>query len=229
MAWSAQSILNYCRSLTPSNSRPHTPPSSGKANVRSTKIPPPAASSGLSSPPKQNNYSQLLSSTNNEWEDDDDDDDEDDNVTGYSYDDGMEEDEFGLPSISSMKRDAKRRPPAKQFNDPGGGIGSDMNGGFYSLDPPRPPGRARANSSDIALERGPPGYPAAKGGDRKILRPQYKDILRGELWASGGGDSTNVFRSGQFPSSHQTFTCPCQCYSKRKRSSNDSNNPYQQV
>ncbi|KAJ5929331.1 hypothetical protein N7454_007179 [Penicillium verhagenii] len=38
--------------------------------------------------------------------------------------------------------------------------------------------RQRANSSDIAEERGTPMYPTARKSDEKILRPQYKDILQ---------------------------------------------------
>ena len=36
----------------------------------------------------------------------------------------------------------------------------------------------RSSSFDIAEERNPLAYPAAKKGEGKILRPQYKDILR---------------------------------------------------
>lgn len=39
--------------------------------------------------------------------------------------------------------------------------------------------RPRANSSDIAEERGVSLYPSAKKTEGKILRPQYKDILKG--------------------------------------------------
>ena len=104
--------------------------------------------------------------------------DDDADTASYYLNEGVDEDEFGLPSITSMRKSA-RRSPVKQFNDPGGGVGASTNGAFYSLEPPRRPGRGRANSSDIALERGPPSYPATKGGEGKILRPQYKDILRG--------------------------------------------------
>lgn len=48
--------------------------------------------------------------------------------------------------------------------------------------------RARANSFDIALERGPPSYPAAKKSEGKILRPQYKEILRGSSRQIEGWD-----------------------------------------
>lgn len=40
--------------------------------------------------------------------------------------------------------------------------------------------RPRANSSDIAEERGVSLYPLVKKSEGKILRPQYKDILKGK-------------------------------------------------
>ena len=222
--------LNKIRSLTPSSSRPHTPPSSGKANTRNVRSPPLAANAALSSPPKKSNHSQLLSSTTSDWEDDvDDEEEEETNVSGYTYDDGLEEDEFGLPSISSMKREARKRPPAKQFNDPGGGIGSSMNGALYNLDPPRLSGRGRANSSDIALERGPLSYPAAKKADRKILRPQYKDILRGMQASSLCSGPADIFRPSQFPTPDFAPADICKCESQRNGSSNDPYIPYQQI
>ncbi len=91
----------------------------------------------------------------------------------------MDEDEFGLPSISSMRSQAKKRIPNKKTNDPGGGAGKFNNGMNTMLTPERLLGRARSNSSDIAEERGVPTYPTAKQSEGKILRPQYKDILRG--------------------------------------------------
>jgi TBC1 domain family member 2 len=95
------------------------------------------------------------------------------------YSDNIDEDEFGLPSISSIRHEAKRIPRSRA-HDPGGGSGGPSNG--HSLLGTGPPqSRERANSSDIAEERGPPDYPAAKKGEGKILRPQYKDILRGWL------------------------------------------------
>lgn len=42
--------------------------------------------------------------------------------------------------------------------------------------------RPRANSSDIAEERGVSLYPSAKKTEGKILRPQYKDILKGNVF-----------------------------------------------
>jgi hypothetical protein len=45
--------------------------------------------------------------------------------------------------------------------------------------------RRRANSSDIAEERGPLVYPTSKAPEGKILRPQYKEILRGSATSFG--------------------------------------------
>lgn len=39
--------------------------------------------------------------------------------------------------------------------------------------------RLRANSADIAEERSSLTYPTANKSEGKILRPQYKDILKG--------------------------------------------------
>ena len=169
------------RSLTPTNSRPHTPPSSTRGNIQGTRSPPPKTNLGLSTPPKKPLYPQIHTSTNDDWEDgDDDEDEEEDEEPQYVYNEGSDEDEFGLPSISSMRRETKKRIPADRLNDPGGGQGSGKNGSLSMFTSKRPSGRPRANSSDIALERGPPSYPSAKTSEGKILRPQYKDILRGE-------------------------------------------------
>ena len=121
-----------------------------------------------------------MSQTNSDWNAGHDDEDEDeDDAERYFYSENADEDEFGLPSISSMRREAKKRMPNKKTNDPGGGFGKVSNGMNSMLAPERLLGRARANSSDIAEERGAPTYPTAKQGEGKILRPQYKDILRG--------------------------------------------------
>lgn len=106
-------------------------------------------------------------------------DEDDDDAESYFYNENADEDEFGLPSISSMRSEAKKRIPSAKANDPGGGSGKGINGISSMLTPERQPGRARANSSDIAEERGAPMYPTAKQSEGKILRPQYKDILRG--------------------------------------------------
>lgn len=41
------------------------------------------------------------------------------------------------------------------------------------------PGTWRLDNGDIAEERGLPKYPIARPIEGKILRPQYKDILKG--------------------------------------------------
>jgi hypothetical protein len=90
------------------------------------------------------------------------------------YDENEEEDEFGLPSIAHQRRAARRGiGSSSDFMDD-----SKRNAGGDLLDSGQLGGRPRANSSDIAFERGAPTYPAAKKTEGKILRPQYKDILR---------------------------------------------------
>ena len=115
-----------------------------------------------------------MSHSNGGWTAEDEYDETDEQLV---YEDNEDEDEFGLPSISSMRWKAKRIP-ANKNNDPGGGLAIT---GTTARDQSFPvtTGRRRANSTDIAEERGPPSYPAAKKSEGKILRPQYKDILRG--------------------------------------------------
>jgi hypothetical protein len=126
--------------------------------------------SGLSSPP-QRSYTQFLSNTNNDWNAQDE--EEDDDEYGYENDDG--EDDFGLPSVSNMKRKTKRAPD--QSNSDFGGtlapFGLGLQGNMGGFGP-----RRLSNSADIAIERPSPSYPVAKKSEGKILRPQYKEILR---------------------------------------------------
>lgn len=101
----------------------------------------------------------------------DEDDEEEDEIV---FDD--DEDEFGLPSLASMRR-KKAAPLKPKAIDPGGamaGHSSSLAAGLAANN------RQRANSSDIAEERGTPMYPTARKGEGKILRPQYKDILQGK-------------------------------------------------
>ena len=94
------------------------------------------------------------------------------------YDANEDEDEFGLPSIANSRRTARRAIGSgletlsdgrKNTRDPGPLLGTELG-----------TGRPRANSSDIAEERGTPSYPIPRKSDGKILRPQYKEILRGQ-------------------------------------------------
>ena len=123
----------------------------------------------LASPPRRN-YSDFLSNTNNDWNTNDED---DDGVDEYGYDNNDGDDDFGLPSVSSSRRKSKRIPEQAP-TDPGGGLtpwsitaGQDYLGS-----------RRYSNSADIAIERPAPSYPTTKKSEGKILRPQYKEILR---------------------------------------------------
>ena len=120
-----------------------------------------------------------MSKSTKEWNLDDHDDDKEEEIAqDNGFDEGSDEDEFGLPTLSTARRKVKRTHNEKSY-DPGG---AGANGGIYTayLQPASiVNGRERSNSSDIAEERGPPNYPVSKKSDGKILRPQYKDILRG--------------------------------------------------
>ncbi|KAK7719186.1 GTPase-activating protein [Botryosphaeria dothidea] len=146
-----------------SSSRPRSPPAKNPYGHES----PPASRAGTVTSPGRKPYSY----SSNDPDDDEDDDDEEPDIT---FDD--DEDEFGLPSIASMRRKGKRKPLNKG-KDPGGTgsaltspLGSDFGSAHW-----------RMNSGDIAEERNGgtiPLYPTAKPTVGKILRPQYKDILR---------------------------------------------------
>lgn len=120
----------------------------------------------------------MAQSSSGSWTNDDDDNDDEEDDIVYDYDD--DEDEFGLPSIASMrkKRAQATRTLSSKLIDPGGGAGTRRNGS-QSLPLAPEPGRFRANSADIAEERGAPAYPVAKKSEGKILRPQYKEIRTG--------------------------------------------------
>ncbi|PKY02919.1 Ypt/Rab-specific GTPase-activating protein [Aspergillus campestris IBT 28561] len=92
------------------------------------------------------------------------------------YDD--DEDEFGLPTIASMRRKQAQSVATKQPKTVGPGGGGLGKLDTTSLGVNSGSNRQRADSSDIAEERGLPMYPTARKGEGKILRPQYKDILR---------------------------------------------------
>ncbi|KAJ5097543.1 hypothetical protein N7456_008264 [Penicillium angulare] len=154
---------------TPSNthSRPRTPPKPSATNAPSHL----AHRSGNVASPPRDPYA-IMTSGVDEWSRDptEDDEDEDDEIV---YDD--DEDEFGLPSLASMRR--KKIPSSSKSKniDPGGAVGGIPGSLGFGLSSNN---RQRANSSDIAEERGTPMYPTARKGEGKILRPQYKDILQ---------------------------------------------------
>ncbi|KAI4151011.1 MAG: hypothetical protein LQ340_003746 [Diploschistes diacapsis] len=99
--------------------------------------------------------------------------DYDDGDPNGSFEGLDDEDEFGLPSIATSRRAARRTgEPSYLGDDSRRTLEKELgylNVGLLGH-------RKRANSSDIAEERGPV-YPSAKKQEGKILRPQYKEIL----------------------------------------------------
>ncbi|KAK8206276.1 rab-GTPase-TBC domain-containing protein [Phyllosticta capitalensis] len=160
-SYSHTDILRFDTLSVSSSSRPRTSNSNES---------PPASRSGatVTSPGRKPFPPAYLS---NDADADEDEDEEDQDIT---FDD--DEDEFGLPSIASMRRKGKRKPLNKG-KDPGGthSLHGSMDSGLSSAQP------WRLDSGDIAEERNGstiPLYPTAKPSVGKILRPQYKDILR---------------------------------------------------
>lgn len=92
-------------------------------------------------------------------------------MMGYDDDDG---DDFGLPSLSNMKRRTKRRETQTKDSH---NLSPSLSGALGETQ-----ARRYSNSADIAIERPSPSYPMPKKSEGKILRPQYKEILRGELF-----------------------------------------------
>ncbi|KAI0473112.1 RabGAP/TBC [Xylariaceae sp. FL0804] len=154
--------------VPPSSSRPKTPPSSStsqKARLSDVGNSPPKAASGPSSPPLKS-YFHFLSNTNSDWNVDD---PEGDDMFGYEDDDG---DDFGLPSLSNMKRRSRRMAAAQTAGNAHQGYNTSLNNATSAHN------RRYSDSADIAVERPTLGYPMPKKSEGKILRPQYKDILK---------------------------------------------------
>ncbi|KAI1749847.1 GTPase activating protein [Xylaria castorea] len=167
-AYSHADMLKFDNLNVSSSSRPKTPPSSSstqKARTSDVGSTSRKSNSSLASPPLKS-YFNFLSTTNSDWNMED---PEGEDEYGYEDDDG---DDFGLPSLSNMKRRSRRRAAATKS----GGLASqsqpalDASLGF--------PNRRYSNSADIAIERPTLGYPMPKKTEGKILRPQYKDILK---------------------------------------------------
>ena len=152
-----------------SNSRPQTPPT---ASTTGSPTPPPSAGRILS--PHRLPYSSIPpQSSNNRTANEEIDEDEDD--VEFNED----EDEFGLPSIASVRRRRSTNARPGKKKDPGDGRGYGRGAkSVSSLGVASLPPHLRSNSFDIAEERNPLAYPTTKQGDGKILRPQYKEILR---------------------------------------------------
>ena len=130
----------------------------------------------MSKPPSRPTYAELVYGKNRQWTMGDEKDHEE-MEEHLDYDLNVDEDEFGLPSIATSRRRARRGGGPSLVGAEGENYSTNGNGLLLGTD--LSAGRARANSSDIAEERGTPNYPTAKTPEGKILRPQYKDILRG--------------------------------------------------
>ncbi|GAB7360788.1 hypothetical protein MBLNU230_g0775t1 [Neophaeotheca triangularis] len=170
-SYSHADMLNFGNLNISSDSlRPRTPPSA----PRYKSTPPPTRTS-FASPPRRTNTSTLADTANTWTSQTDDYDEYDNNAMGMDED----EDEFGLPSIASMRRKGKRLSKTKiRGSDPssqnpnrfGNGNVASSTLASWSLD-----------NGDLAEERTVPTYPStpsSKKSEEKILRPQYKDILR---------------------------------------------------
>jgi len=134
---------------------------------RNKSTPPPKSEAYT---PPLRTYTSFLTSTNESWDLARDERDDED---GFGYDD--DEDEFGLPSIASMRRKGKRLSNQKR-KDPGGIFrSSSLRNGINA---PTSLASWAIDNGDVAEERAIPTYPYPKKAEGKILRPQYKDILR---------------------------------------------------
>ena len=182
-------MVIFIRALSSSSSRPRTPPSlSSYSSSRNTSTPPSRKPySTIASSVPHSTDTGLAAGKYREWTMGEDKEDEEVNAQLES-DFNADEDEFGLPSLAASRQKARR----------GGGPGHDVfergtyvaNNSSSLLGAEFAAGRARANSSDIAEERGAPSYPVARKSEGKILRPQYKDILRGLYVLSSNCSST---------------------------------------
>ncbi|KAK4680374.1 GTPase-activating protein [Podospora pseudoanserina] len=154
-AYSHADILKFdSLNISGSGSRPRTPPSATSALER---VPTQSPTTRTSKSPPFKQYMNFLSSTNDDWTAD-----EAEDMYDYESDDG---DDFGLPSLSNMKRRTRKKAEQSRAH-----LDDGLNGG----------GRERrySNSEDIAIERPAASYPMPKKSEGKILRPQYKEILR---------------------------------------------------
>jgi len=86
-----------------------------------------------------------------------------------------DEDEFGLPSLASVRGKQSMKAPAR--GQPTDLAYPAVNHTTLATTLSSSPPQMLSRSFDIAEERNPLSYPSAKKGDGKILRPQYKEIL----------------------------------------------------
>ncbi|KAK8055415.1 GTPase-activating protein [Apiospora rasikravindrae] len=165
-AYSHADMLKFdSLSLSNASSRPKTPPSSSSQKPRLSDVSSPGRHSSNASSPPLKTYFSFLSNTNQDWNTED---PEGEDMYGYDDDDG---DDFGLPSISNMKRKSRRKAAAQGSAASQGNSAPPMDDAFGHS-------RRYSDSADIAIERPSTTYPMPKKSEGKILRPQYKDILK---------------------------------------------------
>ena len=157
-------------SLTPSRSRTPQSSSRGKEGSRTAKLKDMSSRNG-SSNSLQRTITAESGATSPTWvaEEEDDLGRGDNNNFDWGLD---EEDEFGLPSLTSA-RYSKKSPSGR-----GTRIQPPSAFGYFPATS-RPTPHKISSSVDIGDERGGPQYPVVgKKIGEKILRPQYKEVLR---------------------------------------------------
>ncbi|GIJ88397.1 GTPase-activating protein [Aspergillus pseudoviridinutans] len=170
------SHANILKGIPQQQARPRTPPKSSSTQPQHVSPSSHRPGTWVTSP--RTSYSSLVNQGVDLWHpdsadrasDNTDEGDEEDIV----YDD--DEDEFGLPSIASMRKKQTKNAMKSQLKT--SDLGSAVRANNSTLGVNLANSRQRANSSDIAEERGVSMYPTARKSEGKILRPQYKDVLK---------------------------------------------------
>ncbi|KAF2862957.1 putative GTPase activating protein, partial [Piedraia hortae CBS 480.64] len=147
-SYSHADVLNLSSLSLGSESRPRTPP----VLTRQKSTPPPS---------RLQAQSKLQGLGNGSHDEED----------PLDYDE--DEDEFGLPSLTSVQRKPKPKSTQKLPD-----LGSRPNSSSRRNPTTLSTSVWAADNGDVAEERAVPTYPMPKAGEGKILRPQYKDILR---------------------------------------------------
>ncbi|KAI6855691.1 RabGAP/TBC [Hortaea werneckii] len=166
-SYSHADVLNFNNLSLSGDSRPRTPPKLSRQTST-----PASSRGGTSSPQSRPTYKSFLSQTEGAWGSHGAGEDPEDQL---AYDD--DEDEFGLPSIASMRRKGKRVSEKKAGRNQGSTQPESVQRNGSQLATSTLSSWALDNG-DVAEERNIPSYPMPKKSEGKILRPQYKDILR---------------------------------------------------
>lgn len=172
----ADCFVVNCRGISP-HTRSHTPSRSPIPTRSPRNSDSKSASSNVTSPRQP--YRDLLPQSGKAWDTPRDHEEDDENDDELAYDD--DEDEFGLPSVTSSRKSKSQALHREQTSGSGYDTSSRGLNGSTTLIPDISGMRLRANSSDIAEEREVLAYPNAKAPEGKILRPQYKEILNGKI------------------------------------------------